>query len=45
MAECQYHDDLSQENYVKTKNKENVEKDIISTTDMIIDEGTSHGLE
>ena len=45
MAECQYHDDLSPENYVKTKNKENVEKDIVSTTDMIMDEGTSHGLE
>ena len=45
MAECQYHGELSLENNVKGKNKEDVEKDIVSMVDMVMDEGTSHGLE
>ena len=45
MAECQYHGELSPENNVKGKNKEDVEKDIVSMVDMVMDEGTSHGLE
>ena len=46
MAKCQYHGEPSIGNYVKEKNKEDVEKNIvISTVDMVMDEGTSHGLE
>ena len=46
MVECQYHGEPSTENYVKEKNKEDFEKNIvISTVDMVMDEGTFHGLE
>ena len=45
MSGCQYHGGLSPENYVKGKNKEDVEKDIVSTANMVMDEGTSHGLK
>ena len=46
MTACQYHGETSTENYVKDKNKEDDEKNIvILTVDIVIDEGTSHGLE
>ena len=45
MVECQYHGELSPEKYVKGKNKEDIEKDIVSTIDMVMYEGTSYGLE
>ena len=46
MAKSQYRGGPSKKNYVKGKNEEDVEKDIvISTFDMFMDKGISHGLE
>ena len=46
MDACQYLCEPSTKFFVKEKYKEDVEKNIvISTVHMVMDEGTSHGLE
>ena len=40
MVECQYHGELSLENYVKEKIKEEAKKDVVSTVHMFMHDGT-----